>query len=84
MKKVFCPNCGYHHEPQPVKYDLEEEKESFEGYLDGVEMDGDTVIMDSCHVEAGPYNGDRNLMDYEVLLCSCPICNNTFTTEKLS
>jgi len=75
---VWCPRCGVCHAAEPVRYELEEEAESFE-------LDADDVVtVNKAHIEAGPHNGDRYLMDFDTHLCSCPGCGNVFTTQRFA
>ena len=84
-KKIWCPHCGLHHVPTPVKYKVENEYETFQEELKEFETEDEgenTIItLPSAHIEAGPYNGDRFLMDYDVKACSCPSCKATFYIE---
>lgn len=83
---IYCPKCGHQHEPQPIQYKLENEYSSFEsnikGYLVSGEEENTTITLPFAHIEAGPYNGDRFLMDYDVKACSCPNCKATFYIEE--
>ncbi|MFA5436637.1 MAG: septation protein SpoVG family protein [Candidatus Neomarinimicrobiota bacterium] len=80
---IYCPKCGALHEVQPVQYKLEDEVESFstEGYETMGEGENTIISIPSAHIEAGPCNSDRYLMDYDVKACSCPKCKATFYIE---
>ena len=81
---IYCPKCGHQHEVSPIQYKLENEVESFStnGYLTSGEGENTIVTLPAAHIEAGPYNGDRFLMDYDVKACSCPNCKATFYIEE--
>lgn len=82
---IFCPYCGHKHTAQPLTYRVENEFESFQDNLKEFKTKGEgentVVTIPSAHIEAGPSNGDRYLMDYDVNALQCPHCNKTFYME---
>jgi hypothetical protein len=77
MNKVYCPKCGCHHEPLPVSRKPDPDS----NYEDEAPGETGYFSMESCHIEAGPYDGRNNLLDYDMLLCECPKCNNVFASD---
>lgn len=82
MPEVICSSCGLTHERQPVKYDLGSEKDSFKEELTKFEVIDDECVIPRAYLEAGPYNGERFLIEEKVFFCECPGCGNSFTTSK--
>jgi Zn finger protein HypA/HybF involved in hydrogenase expression len=78
MSKVFCPKCGSSENISGATYPLEDERESFEDSLGGFDVVEDEVIIPKGYLEAGPYNGDRFLLETEVKVYDCRKCNCTF------
>jgi len=83
-KLAFCPGCGLKHEVQPVKFDMSDELDSFvDDELINTEIDEDGVAtITHAHIEAGPYNGERNAIDSDQEYHQCPGCKNDFVTDK--
>ena len=84
---IYCPKCGCLHEVSPIQYKLENEVEAFppcltKDYQTTGKDENTIVTLPAAHIEAGPYNGDRFLMDYDVKACSCPNCKATFYIEE--
>jgi len=86
MSQIFCPSCGTKHNTEPARYewDDQDERASFEEggtELAGFEEVDGVVILKSARLEAGPFNGERNLVDYDVDMYRCPNCGNEFTSD---
>lgn len=77
----FCPN-GHKIFLKPAKYPISQYPlDGFED-LEDFTIDKENISIKTCNVEAGPYNGDNYLVELEMTICDCPICNTTFAFSK--
>lgn len=85
-KKVYCPCCGSHEKTRVVLYHVDiEEQAAFglKGYSCEPEPGGGVrVSLPSADIEAGPWNGDRFLVEYSADHYECRACNKMFAVQR--